>query len=149
MQNIEVEKQIESFEKRVVFLKAWVENLKSQESISFQDEDKIYHLETEIESKEALIVMRKKDLERVAQEKEREINEVKANYAMLINKIKEAVDEVKEPQAKALIQGILTRSTNPNLSIDEMVKDYKIMKSIMAIIPKEKAVESNTMKVAE
>jgi hypothetical protein len=30
-----------------------------------------------------------------------------------------------------------------------MVKDYKIMKSIMAIIPKEKAVESNGMKVAE
>lgn len=146
MQNIEVEKQIESFQKRVDFLKEWRDSLTEP---TFENRDKVYRLETEIESKEALIAMRKKDLERVAQEKEKEVNEVKANYAMLVNKIKEAVNEIKEEQAKALINGIITRSTNPELSIEEMVKDYKIMKSIVAIIPKEKPVETTELKVSE
>lgn len=148
--NIDVQKQIENFEMRVAFLKEWISSIQSLErSLTFEERDFIYLKSLEIESKEALIAMRKKDLERVAQEKEKEVNEVKANYAMLVNKIKEAVDEIKEPQAKALIQGIITRSANPELPIEEMVKDYKIMKSIMAIIPKEKPVETTELKVSE
>lgn len=137
MENIEVKKQIENFEARVEFLKKWRDSIANkQDGLTFEEEDKVYKLSIEIESKEALISMRKRDIERVEQEKQQEVNEVKANYAMLINSMS-GVD-ISEPQVKSLIDGIVKRSANPELSIEEMTRDYKIMRSILASIPNKK-----------
>lgn len=156
MENIEVQKQIETFEKRVAFLKEWEAFLNAKISDTalgtdferLEWKDRVYRLGSEIESKEALIAMRKKDLERVAKEKDREVNEVKANYAMFVNRLKEAEGELKEPQAKALIEGIIKRSTNPELPMQEMIMDYKIMKSILMSLPKKEAIPPAEVKLA-
>jgi hypothetical protein len=147
MENINIEKQIETFKERVKLLKEWRDSLQSE--ISFESKDKVYQLEREIESKIALIEMRVKDLARIEAEKQKESNEVKANYVIFVNKMKEARNDIKEAQALAIIDGIIKRSEDKELSLPEMTKDYKLMKSIMAIVPKEKKVETTEMKVAE
>lgn len=142
MENIEIEKQVELFKKRVAFLKAWKTYLESIVSAhvdtekGYEIEDKIHKLTIEIESKENLIAMRLEDIKQINMHKEKSDNEVKANYAMFIEKMKTA-GEIKEPQARAIIDGIIKRSADSNLTMEEMTKDYKLMKSILSIIPKE------------
>ena len=137
MQNIEIEKQIELFKNRVAFLKEWRSSMTQRpETLTFEEHDKVYKLTLEIDSKEDLIKMRLLDIEQIKKQTEQSENEIKANYAMYVNKMKEAVGEIKEPQAIAIIKGIVERSLNPELPFEEMSKDYKLMKSILSIIPK-------------
>ena len=128
MNEIEIDKIIERWENRVVFLIDWKGQLmddikKNSGQKLFEIGDKIYQLETEIESKKMFIDTYEKDQEKRKQQLQQATNQVNEDMGSKIKLLR--TKEPDHPAHKEMKKGILNRfAKNKYKTMTEKIHDY-------------------------
>ena len=128
MRDIEINEIIEKWQNRIKFLISWqdriINSIKGDIDMLTECEllDKVYQLETEIESKQMFIDTYKKDQEKRKQQVQQAVDHVNKGFGPIIKLLRKK--EPDHPAHKEMRKGILKRFARGYKSMQSKIHDY-------------------------
>lgn len=114
-------KEIESLESRAEFLADWAQHLE-ENGKSFEDKDKLYTIQREIEGINHLVTNKHKEI-KVIEKLSEESELVKKELPSLIDELSSI--KITDKSHKAMLKGMKERMSGGYVSHSELINDYK------------------------
>ena len=128
-EQVEIQKQIDGFKARVIFIDKWINDLKKKGD--YESLDKAYNLKTEKHHKEFIIRMRENDQKMFKNQQDEAIKQMRAEFGPLVKTLRTSI--MPDTKTAKMSDGISKRFGSKR-SIQEEIKDFQMAKQLIELL---------------